>query len=348
MSFTIAISPHGHNQKSTSTIMRITLFALVPAIATQCYLFGWGVLFQLLVAMLTALISEALILKLRGFVIAPSLKDSSALLTAALIAVAVPPLLPWWMTAVAVAFSIIIAKQLYGGLGQNLFNPAMIGYVFLLVSFPASMTNWQPPIAHSQHILTVEDTARVIFQGKTTSQQSVFEVNKLIDGTTMATPLDRLKTELKQGTSVPEIIQKDNFKAGSIDGWRWINLSFIVSGFILLITRVITWQASFAMIFSLGLCSLIANTIAPGHFAGPEIELLSGATMLGAFFIVTDPVTSSTTYKGRFIFGALVGLLVFIIRHFGGYPDGVAFSVILTNILVPFIDKFSQSRVYGH
>lgn len=348
MSFTIAISPHGHSQKSTRVIMRLTLFALLPAVVTQCYLFGWGVLFQLTIAMITALVAEAIILRMRGFSVSSSLADSSALLTAALIAVAVPPYLPGWMTILAVAFAIIVAKQLYGGLGQNLFNPAMIGYVFLLVSFPAAMTNWQPPVAHSAQVLTVEDTANVILWGKTKENQSVFELNKFADGTTMATPLDHLKTELKQGSNALDIIQSSHFIEVGDDGWRWINISFIVGGLFLLALKVITWQTPFAMLLSLGLCSTIASIIDPLHFVGPVVELLSGATMLGAFFIVTDPVTSSTTYKGKLIFGAIVGLLVFIIRHFGGYPDGVAFSVILANILVPFIDKFSQSRVYGH
>lgn len=126
--------------------MRLTLLALVPGIAAQCYLFGWGVLFQLGLAILTALVSEAVILRMRNYVVSASLKDSSALLTAALIAVAIPPLLPWWMVVLATAFA-IIAKQLYGGLGQNPFNPVMVGYVLLLVSFPAPMTNWMAPQA---------------------------------------------------------------------------------------------------------------------------------------------------------------------------------------------------------
>jgi electron transport complex protein RnfD len=126
MSFAIAISPHGHSQKSTSSVMRLTLLALVPAIGAQLYLFGWGVLLQLALTCATAITAESVVLRLRGYALLPSLRDSSALLTAALIAVAIPPLLPWWMTVLATAFAIIIAKQLYGGLGQNPFNPAMV------------------------------------------------------------------------------------------------------------------------------------------------------------------------------------------------------------------------------
>lgn len=348
MSFAIAISPHGHSQKSTSSVMRLTLLALVPAIGAQLYLFGWGVLLQLALTCATAITAESVVLRLRGYALLPSLRDSSALLTAALIAVAIPPLLPWWMTVLATAFAIIIAKQLYGGLGQNPFNPAMVGYVMLLVSFPVPMTTWLAPQVVSAQQLTVADTAAVIFKGQTNEGLNSYQLKTLVDGTTMATPLDHMKTETQRGHSVESAIALPNFSAISHDGWRWINLSFLVGGVMLFAFRLIPWQTPFAMLGTLAACSAIAHYISPTHFVMPEIELLSGATMLGAFFIVTDPVTSSTTSRGRLIFGALVGGLVFLIRHFGGYPDGVAFSVLLCNILVPLIDKYSQSRVYGH
>ena len=348
MSFAIAISPHGHSQKNTSSVMRWTIFALVPGIAAQCYLFGWGVLFQLLLTVSTALICETVILRLRGFAILPSLRDSSAILTAALIAVAIPPLLPWWMTVLATAFAITIAKQLYGGLGQNPFNPAMVGYVLLLVSFPVPMTTWQVPQSIASQTLSPSDTASIIFNGQTTGGLTSYQLKSLVDGTTMATPLDHLKTESGRGHAMNELVSAPNFKAISDDGWRWINLSFLAGGILLFLLRIIPWQTPVAMLTTLGITSGLAHYVAPLQFSVPEIELLSGTTMLGAFFIITDPVTGSTTARGRLIFGALVGALVFIIRHFGGYPDGVAFSVLLCNILVPLIDKYSQSRVYGH
>lgn len=348
MSFTIAISPHGHSQKNTANIMRLTLLALVPGVLAQWYIFGWGVVVQLSLAMLTAIVAEAFILKIRGYVLAHALADSSALLTAALVAVAIPPFLPWWMTVVAVAFAIIVAKQLYGGLGQNLFNPAMVAYVFLLVSFPVAMTSWQAPEVARHANLTIQESAAVIFTGHTSQNVNASQLAKLVDGTTMATPLDHLKTDLKQGKNVADITNSHSFLVSSDQGWRWVNISFVAGGLILFIFRLIPWRTPFAMLATLALCSYIGHSIDPTHFVTPEIELLSGATMLGAFFIVTDPVTSSTTNRGRLIFGTIVGLLVFIIRHFGGYPDGVAFSVLLTNILVPFIDKYSQSRVYGY
>lgn len=348
MSFTIAISPHGHSQKNTANVMRLTILALVPGILAQWYIFGWGVVVQLCIAMFSAIVAEAAILKLRGFAVMRHLADSSALLTAALVAVAIPPFLPWWMTVVAVVFAIIVAKQLYGGLGQNIFNPAMVAYVFLLVSFPASMTSWQAPEVARHATLNLIETAEVIFQGHSHTSMTTAHLAQLVDGSTMATPLDHLKTSLKQGQSLDSIVSSHAFSVSSEQGWKWINISFIAGGVILFIFRLIPWRTPFAMIGTLALCSWIGHQIDPTQFVSPAIELLSGATMLGAFFIVTDPVTGSTTNRGRLIFGAIIGLLIFIIRHFGGYPDGVAFSVLLTNILVPFIDKFSQSRVYGY
>ena len=348
MSFAIAVSPHGHSQKNTSSVMRLTLMALIPGIVTQCYLFGWGVLFQLGLAVLTALVSEAVILRLRNYSVSTALRDSSALLTASLIAVAIPPLLPWWMVVLATAFAIIIAKQLYGGLGQNPFNPAMVGYVLLLVSFPVQMTNWSAPQAISAQQLSPTETAAVIFRGQTSEGMTNYQLKGLIDGTTMATPLDYLKTESHRGHSVDSLVTSDKFTAVSHEGWRWVNLSFLAGGILLFLLRLIPWQTPFAMLGTLAGASALAHYLAPAQFAAPAIELLSGATMLGAFFIITDPITSSTTPRGRLMFGALVGGLVFIIRHFGGYPDGVAFSVLLCNILVPLIDKYSQPRVYGH
>lgn len=353
MAFVIAISPHGHNNKSTNHVMRWTLAALLPGIAAEYYLFGWGVILQLIIAMVTALVSEAMILYLRRRPVWSALRDSSALLTAVLLAVAIPPLLPGWMTLLATIFAIVIAKQLYGGLGQNIFNPAMVGYVFLLISFPAAMTSWLSPQSISAHRLSFQQTTQIIWQGSTkasdlTSGLTALSATELADGSTMATPLDHLKTELHRRTSLQQVLADPRVHVISHEGWRWINLAFLAGGLLLWIVRIIPWQTPAGMLIVLAGCSAIAHHFSPGGFIQPDMELLSGATMLGAFFIVTDPVTSSTTPRGRFIFGALVGLIVFLIRHFGGYPDGVAFAVLLCNILVPMIDRWTPARVYGH
>lgn len=353
MAFVIAISPHGHNNKSTNHVMRWTLAALLPGIIAEYYLFGWGVVLQLIIAMVAALLSEALILRLRHRPVWSALRDTSAVLTAVLLAVAIPPLLPGWMTLLATIFAIVIAKQLYGGLGQNIFNPAMVGYVFLLISFPVAMTSWLSPLTISAHRLSLQQTAEIIWQGTTRASDAeagltALAVTELADGTTMATPLDHIKTELHRGASLHQVLADPRAKIISHDGWRWINLAFLAGGLLLWMLRIIPWQTPAGMLIVLAGCSALAHYVSPGGYVLPELELLSGATMLGAFFIVTDPVTSSTTPRGRFVFGALVGLLVFLIRHFGGYPDGVAFAVLLCNILVPMIDRWTPARVYGH
>ena len=169
MVFRIASSPYTHNQRQTSRIMLLVLLAAVPGIAAQLWFFGWGTLVQILLASVSALLAEALVLKLRKQSVAATLKDNSALLTGLLLAVSIPPLAPWWMVVLGTVFAVIIAKQLYGGLGQNPFNPAMIGYVVLLISFPVQMTSWLPPHEIAVNIPGFIDAIQVIFSGHTAS-----------------------------------------------------------------------------------------------------------------------------------------------------------------------------------
>ena len=284
MVFRIASSPYTHNQRQTSRIMLLVLLAAVPGIAAQLWFFGWGTLVQILLASVSALLAEALVLKLRKQSVAATLKDNSALLTGLLLAVSIPPLAPWWTVVLGTVFAVIIAKQLYGGLGQNPFNPAMIGYVVLLISFPVQMTSWLPP-----HEIAV---------------------------------------------NIPGFIL-----AGA--GWQWVNLAWLAGGVWLLWQKAIRWHIPLSFLVTLALCATLGWLFSPETLASPQIHLLSGATMLGAFFILTDPVTASTTNRGRLIFGALAGLLVWLIRSFGGYPDGVAFAVLLANITVPLIDYYT-------
>lgn len=348
MAFAIAISPHGHNQNRTSHVMRWTCIALLPALGVQYVLFGWGILFQLAIAILSALFGETMVLLIRRRPVGTVLKDTSAILTAILIAVAIPSYLPAWMTVTATLFAIVIAKQLYGGLGQNIFNPAMVAYVFLLISFPAAMTSWSVPVPMREHQLDIHATAQLILKGQTQSGLKMQAMSDLADGSTMATPLDHIKTEQHRGTKISQVLADPRLQSISHDGWRWLNLAFLAGGIFLWLLRIIPWQTPLGMLAVLAGCSALAHWIAPELYVPVPVELLSGATMLGAFFIVTDPVTSCTTARGRLLFGGLVGLIVFVIRHFGGYPDGVAFAVLLCNILVPMLDRWTQSRVYGY
>ena len=349
MVFRIASSPYTHNQRQTSRIMLLVLLAAIPGIATQLWFFGWGTLVQIILAVISALSAEALVLKLRNQPIAAILKDNSALLTGLLLAVSIPTLAPWWMVVLGTVFAVIIAKQLYGGLGQNPFNPAMIGYVVLLISFPVQMTNWLPPYEIAATVPGMADALQVIFTGHTTSGGDMSTLRMGIDGISQATPLDTLKTSLHSGRSVEQIMQYPIFSgmlAGA--GWQWVNLAWLAGGVWLLTIKVIRWHIPVSFLVSLALCATLGWLFAPESLASPQIHMLSGATMLGAFFILTDPVTASTTNRGRLIFGALAGVLVWLIRSFGGYPDGVAFAVLLANITVPLIDYYTRPRVYGH
>lgn len=349
MVFRIASSPYTHNQRQTSRIMLLVLIAALPGIAAQLWFFGWGTLVQIFLAAISAIAAEAGVLKLRKQPVVAILKDNSALLTGLLLAVSLPPLAPWWMVVLGTVFAVIIAKQLYGGLGQNPFNPAMIGYVVLLISFPVQMTSWLPPHEIAATVPGFVDAINVIFTGHTSSSGDMNTLRMGIDGISQATPLDTFKTSLHAGRTVEQVMQYPIYSgmlAGA--GWQWVNLAWLAGGVMLLWKNAIRWHIPVSFLLSLAVCATLGWLFSPESLASPQMHLLSGATMLGAFFILTDPVTASTTNRGRLIFGALAGLLVWLIRSFGGYPDGVAFAVLLANITVPLIDYYTRPRVYGH
>jgi electron transport complex protein RnfD len=348
MMFKIASSPHNHSQKKTSAIMRTVIFACIPGALAQFYFFGAGNLIHIAMACGVALFCEALVLSLREKPVRKHLLDYSALLTAVLLGLSLPPLAPWWVTIIGTAFAITVVKQLYGGLGSNPFNPAMAGYVLLLVSFPLQMTMWLPPET-LQHIdLTFFDSLSVIFTGFTTEGYSINQLRMNIDGITMATPLDTLKTDLTLGLTTSESMTKSVFGAYGGLGWEYINLGFLLGGLYMLKAGVIKWQIPVAVLGSLAFISIGGSIIDADQAAPPTLHLFSGATMMAAFFIATDPVSASTTNKGRLIYGCLIGLLTYIIRTWGGYPDAFAFAVLLANMGVPLIDQLTQPKVYGH
>jgi electron transport complex protein RnfD len=348
MVFKIASSPFTHGQRATGRIMLLVVLATLPGLLAQSYFFGYGTLVQVVLAVAVAWCSEALVLHLRQRPLKPTLADNSALLTALLLGISLPPLAPWWLVVIGTIFAIIIAKQLYGGLGQNPFNPAMAGYVVLLISFPVQMTTWLPSHALQLHPLTFSDVLATIFSGHTHAGLSAYQLQQGVDGISQATPLDGFKTGLRAGHSAHDLLQLPilhGLLAGP--GWQWINLGFLLGGMFMLAKRLISWHIPLSFLLVLTLCSTLAWLFDPAHSLPPLLELFSGATMLGAFFIATDPVTASTTPRGRLLFGALAGLLVWLIRSFGGYPDGVAFAILLANITVPLIDTYTQPRVYG-
>ena len=280
--------------------------------------------------------------------ITSQLFDGSAILTAVLLGIAVPALAPWWITVIGAIFAILIVKQLYGGLGHNPFNPAMAAYVLLLVSFPVQMTNWQPPLSLMPLHLDFANTFSTILTGFTNEGYSVQQLRTHIDGYTMATPLDTLKTNLTLGLTITESRTNMVFGANFALGWEWINLGFLAGGLFLIAKKAIHWAVPFSFLASILLWTFGGYALAPDVNAPTMFHWLSGATMLGAFFILTDPVTGATSTKGRLMFGALAGFIVVMIRNFGGYPDGVAFAVLLCNMAAPLIDVYSMPRTFGH
>ncbi|QUG75560.1 electron transport complex subunit RsxD [Erwinia sp. E602] len=349
MAFRIASSPYTHNRRSTGTIMMLVLLAAVPGIAAQWWYFGWGNLIQVAIAAAAGIGAEAAILRLRKLPLVPVLKDNSALLTALLLGISIPSLAPWWMAVIGTLFAVVISKQLYGGLGQNPFNPAMVGYVVLLISFPVQMTSWLPPDALQGITPTFADTLSMIFRFHTLDGHTMQQLQIGIDGISQATPLDNFKTGLRAGHSAEQLLAQPIY-GGVLAGlgWQWINVGFLLGGLFLLWNNSIRWHIPVSFIASLALFATLGWLFSPESLVSPMVHLFSGATMLGAFFIATDPVTASTTNKGRLVYGVLIGLLVWLIRSFGGYPDGVAFAVLLANITVPLIDYYTQPRVYGH
>ncbi|OYY96006.1 MAG: electron transport complex subunit RsxD [Hydrogenophilales bacterium 28-61-23] len=332
-------SPYTLGGNSTSTIMLKVMLALVPGILAHAWYFGPGIWISLLVCSVFALGFEAFMLLMRGRPLKHALSDNSALLTAWLLALSLPTLAPWWLYAIGMLFAIVVAKQFYGGLGQNLFNPAMIGYAALIVSFPVNMTQWAAPVDLADHALTLLDAFDVVFAG----QGSISP-----DAYTSATVLDTWKTQARLNTPVASILSQPMFGWAGGRGMETVAAMYLLGGLYLFWSRLITWHIPLAFLVGVAASAGLLHLIDPTQHAGPLLHLFSGGVMLGAFFIATDPVTAASTPRGKLIYAGLAGILTAIIRAFGGYPDGVAFAVLLMNICVPFIDTYTQPRVFGH
>jgi len=341
MRFKVSTAPFIHQGNSIAKIMRQVIYALLPGIALYLYFFGFGIIITITLACVTALICEAVILWIRNRPILPFLTDYSAVVTAILLAIAVPPFLPWWMTVVGTAFGIIFAKHLYGGLGYNPFNPAVVGYIVLLISFPVEMTQWPALSTLGHNYAGILDSFSIIFYGYPAGGLT-------LDSFTGATVLDTMKTELGQFYTVDEIKIKSIFGFVGAKGWEWINLAFLLGGCWLIYKRVISWHIPIAVLTGLFIIAGIFFLIDADIYPSPLFHIFTGATIVGAFFIATDPVTAATSNQGRLVFGVGIGLLIYITRTWGGYPDGMAFAILLMNMAVPVIDYYTQPRVFGH
>jgi electron transport complex protein RnfD len=325
-------------QQGTSVrrVMVQVLLALLPGIAAYVWLIGPGIVVQLGLATLAALAGEALVLGLRRKPLALFLSDGSAIVTAWLIALSFPPLAPWWLIVVGTLFAVIVGKHLYGGLGQNPFNPAMLAFAACIVSFPALMSQW-PTLG--------------LQLGFAEQLKMIAGLAPRVDVMSGATPLDALKTALKLSNGsvdVPTLLAtQDVFGNFAGRGWEWVASAYLLGGLWLWQRKLISWHAPFGFIAGLSSLALLLWGWNPQQFASPLFHLFSGGSLLGAFFIVTDPVSGCTTTRGKLIFGFSVGVLAYTIRVFGGYPDGVAFAVLLLNLCVPLIDMYTQPPIFG-
>lgn len=345
MRFEATRPPHMRPARNVTQVMGDVVLALVPATIAWVWFFGPGILYNMAVATLVAVACEAAALRLRGRPVGLQLADLSAVVTAILLAFCLPPLTPWWITATGAAFAILFAKQLYGGLGYNPFNPAMAGYVVLLISFPEQLTRWPWPLVELGDVtplaLGAWDTLRFTLTGALPAGVSW-------DALSGATPLDDLRTRLSLAATVEQVRGGPLYGVLGARGWEWIAFWTGVGGLYLLWRRVIRWQIPLAVLAGLCLPATLAWLLAPGMFPPPTFHLVSGAALLCAFFIATDPVSAATSPAGRLVYGFGIGVLVFVIRSWGGYPDGVAFAVLLMNMAVPAIDHFTRPRTYGH
>lgn len=338
-------SPHITRDDGITKLMLQVLLALIPGTMAMFYFFGWGILFNLLIATVTAVTAEAFVLKLRQRDIKASLLDLSAIVTACLLALALPPLAPWWLTVIATLFAIMLGKHLYGGLGFNPFNPAMVGYVVVMISFPTEMTFWLLPSTINLASLNFTEAFNIVFFSQTPLGMSW-------DSISSATLLDGIKNHLSQDQLLSTAATSEHL--GSLFGvlagigWEWINLLFLAGGLWLFKTRIIDWRIPFGLLSSLVIISLIFYLINDEKFLSPMTHLFSGGIMLAAFFIATDPVSASTTPRGRIIYGAGIGLFIFVIRQWGGYPDGIAFAVLLMNMAAPLIDYYTVPKAFGN
>ncbi|MDR2212050.1 MAG: RnfABCDGE type electron transport complex subunit D [Pseudomonadales bacterium] len=320
-------------------LMYLVLLACLPGLCALVAFFGWGVLINVVWLSLCALVLEAALLRLRKQNVSLHLRDGSALLSALLLAMALPPTVPWWLGLCGIAFAIVVVKQLYGGLGHNLFNPAMAAYAMLLVSFPAPMTRWLLPAGVLENLPSFSDAITIFLGGEPVLG---------IDAYTGATWLDSFRQQT--GAQLVSEFRAASPLAGSFAalGAEWVNVGFLLGGLWLLYRRVISWHIPLAFLGALSVCAALGWAGGSSASLGsPLMHLFSGATMLGAFFIATDPVTAATTPRGRLLYGALIGLLVFVIRAFSIYPDGVAFAVLLGNLAAPLIDAFTEARTFG-
>jgi Na+-translocating ferredoxin:NAD+ oxidoreductase subunit D len=329
--FATGEAPHWRAQRSVRRIMGEVLLALLPLLLVHSLVFGVAIWLQLLLAVAFALAIEAAALRLRGVPLRPFLGDLSAPLTAALFVLCLPPLAPWWVAGLGMLAAIGLAKHAYGGLGHNLFNPAMVGYAVVLVCFPRELAGWIAPGS--------ADPASTL--------RAVFDLAPALDALAQPTPLDSLRSALGQGYSVGEAQRGAAFTGHSAYPSLAFAAASLLGGGFLLWRGHVRWPLPLAYLAGVALTALPFWLLDGDHYASPLQQLLYGGTLLAAFFIVTDPVSGCTSPRGRILFGLGAGALTVLIRLFGAYPDGIAFAVLLMNAAAPWIDLHTRPRRFG-
>ncbi len=332
--------PHVVAVRRIDDIMRKVIVALLPATAWGILLFGWPTLFLCVITIFSALLCEACCVKLKGGNASATLRDGSAILTGLLVAMTLPPWAPWWIGMVGSAIAIVLGKQVYGGLGQNVFNPAMLARVALLISFPIEMTTWVniKPLLFGPGIL---DSLHITFSGLDS-----------LDGISGATTLGAVKTGFSLSQTLPGLLS-DYSGILAFIGWErgslgeTSSLLILLGGLWLIREGVIQWRIPLSMLLTIIFLSSVFHLIDAKHYLGPWVHLNSGAVMLVAFFIATDYVTSPNTPLGQIIFAVGCGALIFVIRSWGGYPEGTGFAILLMNAVTPLIDHYIRPRIYG-
>ncbi len=324
----VSTAPYLHSKDTTPWMMFQIVFVLIPIFLIAYYYFGLSTLLISLTAITSCLLTEWYFdkLKPRG----KSLKDGSALITGMLLALTLPPGFPLWMVFLGGVVAIGMGKVIWGGLGQNIFNPALLGRAFLQAAFPTAITTWAPPDGR-------------YFASRGGNFALPFYQSENVDGYSMATPLASMKFD-----QIPTDIMQLFFGNTSGSLGETCGVLFIMAGLYLVVRKIINWRIPVSILLAVGIFSGILYLIDPQIYPSPWFMILSGGLLLGVVFMATDPVSSPLTVRGVWIFGVGIGFLVVLIRVWGGLPEGVMYAILLMNAATPLINRFSKSRVYGH
>ncbi len=339
----LVAGPHLHAGTSVRRSMGLVMMALVPATAWGIAQYGWPALNLLLLTVAVAVGAEAFSLRASGQPVKPVLRDGSALVTGWLLAMTLPPWSPWWIGVIGALFAIIVGKQVFGGLGQNLFNPAMAARVVLLVAFPLEMTTWVGPQPLS------EPASPGFVESLSITFLEPVDADAVSGATALGHDTSTPSASFGKNEAIPAGFDAIDALLGQHHGSLGEGSAPLLAagGLLLLLCGVIRWPIPLAMMASLVLAATLFHGLEPARYPDASFHLLSGGFVLGVFFIATDPVTSPVTRAGQLVFGVGCGLLTYTIRTWGGYPEGVAFAVLLMNAATPIIDYYVRPRVFG-